>query len=150
MWGRDFRRVIFSLEKSSMQMYEKRIKGLCYHCEEKLNHAHVYKSPKVYLLQVENNEGSEGDVVNEVENVSEEVYGEGQEEELEVSINTISSSPSSNTMRLLGVIGTQSVVILVDSSSTHNFWIIRLLSWLSLEFLKGCHCKGKWQMGRNC
>lgn len=43
---------------------------------------HVCENPKVYLLQVENNEGSESDGVYKVRNVSEVVDTEGQEEGL--------------------------------------------------------------------
>lgn len=39
----------------------------------------------------------------------------------EISIHAISGSPSPNTMRLVGMIQRQVVVILVDSRSTHNF-----------------------------
>jgi hypothetical protein len=39
----------------------------------------------------------------------------------EISIHAISGSPSPNTMRLMGMIQRQVVVILVDSRSTHNF-----------------------------
>lgn len=33
-------------------MGEKRKKWLCYYCEEKRNPTHLYKTPKIYLLQI--------------------------------------------------------------------------------------------------
>lgn len=41
-------------------------------------------------------------------------------ENLEISIHVISGSPGFDTMRLMGMSGTKSIVILVDSRSTHN------------------------------
>ena len=40
---------------------------------------------------------------------------------LEISIHAISGTPTPNTMRIVGIIQHQRVVILVDSESTHNF-----------------------------
>ncbi|XP_042958052.1 uncharacterized protein LOC122293563 [Carya illinoinensis] len=107
----------------SSQMDEKRKKGLCYHCEEKWNPAHVCKTPRVYLMQVEN----VGDKAIEVEEVINEppitseqlVTDEG--EAVEVSIHAISGCSTSNAMKLLGRVGSCVVEILVDSGSTHNF-----------------------------
>jgi hypothetical protein len=39
----------------------------------------------------------------------------------EIYIHTISGTPTPNTMRIVGTIQQQIVVILVDSRSTHNF-----------------------------
>jgi hypothetical protein len=40
---------------------------------------------------------------------------------LEISIHAISGIPTPNTMRIIGTIQQQRVVILVDLGSTHNF-----------------------------
>jgi 2-polyprenyl-3-methyl-5-hydroxy-6-metoxy-1,4-benzoquinol methylase len=40
----------------------------------------------------------------------------------EMYIHTISGTPTPNTMRIVGTIQQQIVVILVDSRSTHNFF----------------------------
>lgn len=65
---------------SSAQMDEKRRKDLCYHCEEKWNASHVCKNPKIYLLQVENSEASDGEVEKEQEVVGESKLTESDEQ----------------------------------------------------------------------
>lgn len=79
----------------SSQMDEKRRKSLCYHCEEKLNPAHVFKNPKLYLLQLD--ESAEGEEEHEYgpESVHkcEEVH-QSQVEDLELSIHAIYGCPS--------------------------------------------------------
>lgn len=42
-------------------------------------------------------------------------------EEPGISLNALSGTPSSNTIRLVGRIGNKNVVILIGSGSTHNF-----------------------------
>lgn len=81
------------------------------------------KNLRVYLLQVENNVVNEGkaDGLNDVHVIPGVEIIEKQEENLEISIHVNSNSPSPNTKMLMGVIGAQSIVILVDSGSTHNF-----------------------------
>lgn len=81
------------------------------------------KNPRVDLLQVENDEGCEEELerVNELGVVSETMGAEVHQEGLEVSIHSLSGFPSSNTMRLMGVVETKTMVILVDSGSTNNF-----------------------------
>jgi hypothetical protein len=111
---------------STAHMKERRSKGLCYTCDEKWNPSHVCKTPKLYLMQVI--EGNKGEHSKEVYFDYEE--GEGGEkasliarnsEHPKISLHAISRSPSPNTIRLVGTIRQQRVIILVDSGSTHNF-----------------------------
>lgn len=39
----------------------------------------------------------------------------------EISLNAITGTPIAKTIRLIGRVGKEQVVILVDSESTHNF-----------------------------
>jgi hypothetical protein len=43
------------------------------------------------------------------------------DEEAEISLNAITGTPNEKTMRLLGILRGQQVIILIDSGSTHNF-----------------------------
>jgi predicted aspartyl protease len=52
--------------------------------------------------------------------------------EPEISINAISGSSGSKSMRLVGVLHSQRVIILIDSGSTHNFLDPSLLSKVHL------------------
>lgn len=55
------------------------------------------------------------------DSVLQEELVEIPKEKLHISLHAISGSSSPNTMRLMGMIGNQPVIILVDSGSTHNF-----------------------------
>lgn len=46
----------FTKPVTSMHMDEKRKKGLCFHCEEKWNPTHTCKNPRIFFLQVDEEE----------------------------------------------------------------------------------------------
>ncbi|XP_059456434.1 uncharacterized protein LOC132186472 [Corylus avellana] len=105
---------------SPTQMDERRKKGLCYSCDDKWSRGHVCAVPKLFLIE-------------EVEGLKRvmEMTTSGQEEEdpgkffldadPEISLNAITGTPNPNTMRIMGVLKGQQVIILIDSGSTHNF-----------------------------
>ncbi|KAF5446347.1 hypothetical protein F2P56_031982 [Juglans regia] len=109
----------------STEWDEKCKKGLCYHYDEKWNPNHICKKAKVYLLQgVEDSEEREvGDEEITVADLL--IEGDSKQKgvvvEPEISLNAITGTPSSKTMRLMGWIGRTQVVLLVDSGSTHSF-----------------------------
>jgi hypothetical protein len=117
-------------------MKEMRSKGLCYTCDEKWNPSHVCKNPKLYLMkdievqQAENEnevffDFMEGGRAKE-EKLSEKYLGN-----LEISIHTISGSPSPNTVRIVGTVQQQVVIILVDRGVLTTFGIPLLQGRLS-------------------
>jgi hypothetical protein len=57
------------------------------------------------------------------------------DEKPEISINAITGTPNPKTMRVMGVLRNQQVVILIDSGSTHNFVDAQLAEMLGLEVL---------------
>jgi hypothetical protein len=70
-------------------------------------------APKLFLIEeVETLE--DGKVIGELKD------GE-MEETPEISLNTIKGTPNPRTMRLVGVLKNQQMVILIDSGSRHNF-----------------------------
>ena len=89
-----------SIQKlTSMQMSDRRKKGLCYHCDEKWNPDHKCMKRRVYVI-----EEIEGDV--EVGSDSEEYDEviEVDEVELEITLNALLGSPSPKTMRVISKI----------------------------------------------
>ena len=56
---------------------------------------------------------------------------------ISLSVNAVQGIDSSNTVRMMGNIGGKDVVILIDSSSSHNFVSETLASrwtnWIALE-----------------
>ncbi|XP_035542078.1 uncharacterized protein K02A2.6-like [Juglans regia] len=111
---------------SSIQMDEKRKKGLCYHCDEKWNPQHMCKNPRIYLMQVD----EELPVVE----VTEDEIGvaETNVEAPEISVATITGTPTMSTMRLMGTLMGEPVVIQVDLGSSHNFVESTLITKLKL------------------
>jgi len=51
---------------------------------------------------------------------------------LEISLNAITGTPTPKTMRLIGVLKNQQVIILIDSGITHNFLDSKLATLLGV------------------
>ena len=59
------------------------------------------------------------------------------DEELEISLNAITGTPNPKTMKIIGVLRNQQVVILTDSGSTHNFVDAKLAEVLGIISTSG-------------
>lgn len=99
-------------------MEERRKKGLRYNCDSKWQFGHKCQTPKLFLIDtVELVEES-----NEMEEQGEDVIEFSYDENLpEISLHAITGSHHPKTMRIVGWLGIQRIVILIDSGSTHNF-----------------------------
>jgi hypothetical protein len=110
---------------SPEQMRERRQRGLCYNCDEKWNPSHKCQTPKIYLMHGMEVLGEEkGEDVYYDSSTGEEMIQLPEIQECtdpEISLYAISGSLSPKTMRLVGKLKNQLVVILIDSGSTHNF-----------------------------
>ena len=103
---------------SQSQMEERRKKGLCYNCDYKWQYGHKCQTPKLFSIDfVELGEGS-----TELEEKGDDVMEFTYYEVLpEISLHAIIGSLNPKTMQVIGWIGGQEFVILIDSGSTHNF-----------------------------
>jgi len=117
----------FPIQKlSPAQMKERQDKGLCYNYDEKWNFPHKCKSPKLYLMH-----GGESFTDEKLEELSCDDSVDGSDPQAnpivtevtnpEISLHAIAGIVNPNTMRLIGWIKHQRVVVLFDSCSTHNF-----------------------------
>jgi hypothetical protein len=110
---------------SPAQMKERRDRGLCYYCDDKWLPGHKCKSPRLYLMSgltlpmEEPYEDVFYDTTDSVDSVP--AFDVVECKDPEISINAISGSPGSKSMRVLGVLQSHPVSILIDSGSTHNF-----------------------------
>lgn len=120
-------------------MRERKEKGLCYNCEEKWNPAHKCKFPKLFLMtrlevQIEDKiDEVYYDSSDVVEPVLDSVVVDGTTPT--ISLHAIFGSLSPNTMRLVGLIKNQQVVILIDSRSTHSFMDPAVLRKVQLSMI---------------
>jgi hypothetical protein len=112
------------LKLTQAQMDDKR-RGLCYFYDSKWTRGHVCATSKLFLIE-ELETLEEGNMVGELED------GE-MEKTLEISLNAITGTPNPRTMRLVGVLKNQQVVILIDSGSAHNFVDAHLAKLLGLQ-----------------
>ncbi|CAA0830822.1 Unknown protein [Striga hermonthica] len=94
------------------EMKERRLKGLCYNCDDKWSPSH--KCANLFLIYV----GSDEDL--------EEIPEPSEEEELTIqgdvsSLNALAGSDRPRSLRVWGRINEKRVHVLIDSGSTHNF-----------------------------
>jgi hypothetical protein len=124
---------------SPAQMKERREKGLYYYCDGKWLSGHKCKSPRLYLmsrLELPANESAD-DVYYDSTDLAEPIpeFDVVECKEPEISLNAISRTLGSKSMRLLGALQTQCVSILIDSGSMHNFLDLALLSKVHLPVI---------------
>jgi hypothetical protein len=105
---------------SHAQMDERRKKGLCYSCDDKWSRGHVCAVPKLFLIEE----------VEGLKRVMEVIAPENEEEdpgqffldaEPEISLNAITGTPNPKTMRIMGIVKGQQVIILIDSWEYSQF-----------------------------
>ncbi|KAA8522007.1 hypothetical protein F0562_012679 [Nyssa sinensis] len=115
---------------SPTELQERRVKGLCYNCNEKFVPGHRCK--KLFLIELCEAEG-DGDVVMEEEDTEQTSLNDRPE----ISLHAISGSRAPETMRVRGTIGRISTTVLVDSGSTHNFISEVLAKKVGLQPIQG-------------
>ena len=108
---------------SAAQMEERKKKGLCYNCDDKWAPGHKCKQTTLFLIEgVEvTSDSSYNDQYVEVDNGVCKGRRQDEEAEPEITLYALMGSPTPRTMRVKGKVNSVSLVILVDSGSTHNF-----------------------------
>jgi hypothetical protein len=106
------------------EMDERQLKGLCYNCDDKYFPGHKCKEQNLFMAISE--EISEED--EETPSMSESPEStditppsDPPEVELVISLNALTGFSAPQTLKLIGYIKHQKVIILVDSGITHNF-----------------------------
>jgi hypothetical protein len=106
------------------EMDERQLKGLCYNCDDKYFLGHKCKEQNLFMAIFE--DISEEDVETPLVSKSPETTditppSDPPEVEPVISLNALTGFSAPQTLRLIGYIKHQKVIILVDSGSTHNF-----------------------------
>jgi hypothetical protein len=141
----------------NQEFEERRLKGLCFWCDEKFVPGHRCRNKKVYSLSVVEEE----EVYQEEEVEAEEAFS--REVTPHISLDALEGTVGLNTMKVNGKMEKTTVCILIDSGSTHNFLnsaVVRKLQYhltpikpMTVQAANGdkmvCKsmCKGlKWKM----
>jgi hypothetical protein len=106
------------------EMDERQLKGLCYNCDDKYFLGHKCKEQNLFMAISE--DISEEDVETPFVSESPESTditppSDPPEVEPVISLNALTGFSAPQTLKLIGYIKHQKVIILVDSGSTHNF-----------------------------
>lgn len=101
---------------------ERRDKGLCYNCDEKFLPGYKCKVQKLILMEgnwpADTSNEDEGKIIKvEGDELSEDYHLDSPE----ISLYAIIGTNTPQTMKIIGRLGKEAMVVLVDSGSTHNF-----------------------------
>ena len=111
-------------------MEERRKKCLCYHCDVKWQSGHHCKRANIFLLEgvpFFHELPSSSPQLVESDADGSIILPKGQDllqDTLEITLYALVGSPSPGTIRIEGRIQGQCFFILINTSSTHNFWML--------------------------
>jgi hypothetical protein len=111
------------------EMQKRREKGLCFGCNEKFTPGHRCQKPQTFLIEAYSTE--EDDELVDFTGAS-KVDDCPEEEEPLISLHAIAGCNGPKTMRVKAAIGRKTLVVLIDSGSTHNFVDHKIASALQL------------------
>jgi hypothetical protein len=106
------------------KMVEHQLKGLCYNCDDKYFPGYKCKERNIFMDISEDisEEDVETPLVSESpESTNINPLSDHPEVEPVISLNALTSFSTPQTLKLIGYIKHQKVIILVDRGSTHNF-----------------------------
>jgi hypothetical protein len=115
-------------------MEDRQRRGLCYYCDTKWTRGHVCAVPKLFIIEAKEGEKMEPDKL--AEPLEEDPGKKKLEEFPEISLNAITGTPSLKTMRIVGIIRFNEVIILINSGSIHNFVDTKLAATLGIQPLQ--------------
>jgi hypothetical protein len=106
------------------EMVERQLKGLCYNCDEKYFPGHKCKEQNLFMAISE--DISEEDVETPLVSESPESTditppSDPPKVEPVIYLNALTSFSAPQTLKIIGYIKHQKIIILVDSGNTHNF-----------------------------
>lgn len=104
---------------------ERRMKNLCFWCDEEYSHNHKCEKKNLYNLQVATT-GEEPEIFHEATKFPEEEEEDGDNDQ-RTTLYAINGEPVYNTFKISGQVKEKSILILFDSGSTHNIVSTKLV-----------------------
>lgn len=103
---------------STQQLQERKAKGLCYNCDDKWLPGHTCQPHKLFLLHLIPDDSD----FAPLDSVDPEPFIEFSPViQPSLSAQYVTHLASPGTLKVLGKMGTMSVLVLIDNGSTHNF-----------------------------
>ena len=115
------------------EMHRRRLQGLCFNCNERFTAGHRCQGLRILML--EGHDDGDNVIRNDV---TEEQHAEENHEELiepEITLHALTGWIAPKTMRVAARIGSNNVITLIDSGSTHNFISERMANFLWLPMV---------------
>lgn len=106
------------------ELQEKKAKGLCFRCDDKWSIGHHCRKKELSVLLMGDEEEEETEGSNS-ELLAKEITPE-------LSLNSVIGLSNPKTMKLLGLVGEETVVVMVDPGATHNFLSLQLVEKLKI------------------
>jgi hypothetical protein len=107
------------------QLEERKEKGLCFNCDSKYGKGHKCGEKKLLYIDCEEEEEQEPSQDENVEAIS------SKELTPMISCNALDGISNPQTLKIKGYIKKKKVIVLIDSSSTHNFIHYKLAKYLN-------------------
>ncbi|XP_074328452.1 uncharacterized protein LOC141666362 [Apium graveolens] len=120
---------------SDKELQAKRAKGECFRCDEKWSAGHRCKNRELSVILLHGDEGDDeiSDIFEGVP-VTDEIP-ECETVRPEISLNSVVGITNPKTMKMLGEVMGQKVVVMVDPGATHNFISLEAVEKLGLPLL---------------
>jgi hypothetical protein len=118
------------------EMQKRREKGLCFSCNEKFTPGHHCQTPQAFFIEAFTTEEEADDFEELVIATRDERKGEAEIKPL-ISLHAMADCNGPKTMRVKAVIGRKTLMILIDSGSTHNFVDQKVAQSLQLAVTPG-------------
>ena len=126
-------------------MQARRDKNLCYYCDEVYHRWHTCTKKQLYILIGEDNTKIKQVEDMETLNQLDTENNEDSHIDIVIPIHALLGNSSPHTIRLLGKVKKNSILILVDSGSTHYF-----LDLITIQKLSCVVAPQKWAVPFGC
>lgn len=118
------------------EMQIRKLKGLCFNCDEKYSPTHNCPNKRLLLLQWDDNDTTIYDSEFFIDpHPPDKVQDPEIENNTRMSLNDMSSTTVSGIMRFTGTLGGQKITILLDGGSDDTFIQLRIVKFLHLDVL---------------
>lgn len=114
------------------ELQQKKQKGICFRCDDKWSIGHRCKKRELSVLLTQDEECEDVIETIGVENAEQQV----DDKVAKVSLNSVVGLTSPKTMKLIGKIGDQEVIVMVDPGATHNFISLDAVERLGLPVIQ--------------